>query len=250
MMKRIILILVLLGCGACEKRTVPLNIEEKIVNVNRAFKEGDVKKEAGMLIAAINAVSNKTERIAYCKRWMDELMSLDVSDMNYKRQGDALDNMYDLVEKNISQIIRRSDAPLILIWELRIQLLEWVRKELERLKPSGPLPKGIAWTGHSLNVLDFKVDKEFSDWQWIFKRNASRYEMRIRMLEGRWFIFETQQSSETEKETIRDLVRKFIRRPIRNEKELLRDFKERRAMEFPYDDIPRNMGPAEFRMPR
>ena len=249
-MKIIILIFTLMGLGACDKNIVPHNVREKIAYINRTFKDGNVKKESRALVAAINTISNNTVKIACYNRWIDELMSVDVSDMNYRRQGDAFDDMYNLIEDDILAIIRKSGVPLAMVWEVRIRLLEWMRKELNRIKPSGPLPNGIEWTGHGLNVQDLRVDKEFSDWRRRFKRNATRYERYIQRLEGQWFEFETRHCSAKEKEAIRDLLRKFIRRPIRSEQELLRDFKERRAMEFPYDDIPRNMGPAKFRMPK
>ena len=250
-MKKIIIAVSLLCFVACEKHNDSFDVDEEILNVNRTLVEDSFSATLSIipLESVIKSISNKTERIAYYKRWMDGLMALDISDVGYHHQCNAIRNMRDLVDHNISYGLLTAGFSLEKVWNEKIRMLAWQRKQLERLKPAGPLPKGIKWKG-GWEVLDRKVYNEHREWRTCYRSAALGYEYQVQRMEGRQFNFETRNSSEEEKNAIRRNLRKFLGRPIRSEQELLRDFKERRAMEFPYDDIPRNMGPAKFRMPK
>lgn len=250
-MKKFIIAVSLLCFVACEKRNDSLDVDKEIENVNRTLTEDSFS--AGLSIipleSVIKSISNKTVRIAYYKRWMDALMVLNISDVGYHQQCNAIRNMRDLVDNNISYGLLNAGFSLEGVWVEKIRMLAWQRKQLERLKPAGPLPKGIKWKG-GWEVLDRKVYNEHREWRTCYRSAALGYEYQVQRMEGRQLNFETRNSSKKEKDAIREKLRKFLGRPIRNEKELLKDFKERRAMEFPYDDIPKNVGPAKFRMPK
>ena len=103
-MKKFIIAVSLLCFVACEKCNDSLDVDKEIENVNRTLVEDSFSARLSTipLESVIKSISNKTVRIAYYKRWMDALMALDISDVGYHQQCNAIRNMRDLVDNNIS----------------------------------------------------------------------------------------------------------------------------------------------------
>ena len=95
-------------------------------------------------------------------------------------------------------------------------------------------------------MLDIDVERKYFDWLGCYKSIATDYEIYIRHLEGHTFYVDTLRSTEEEKEKLREMLRKYIGRPIRSKEELDRDAKNNTAMEFPYDGWFKGKGPLKF----
>ena len=250
-MKQILVVVMFIlsfcACEKCEKRIIPLHIEKKIEQVNLAIK-GEVGFDIVQALSdELNGISNRVIRIACYNKWTDELMALDISDIGYYQQSRAIHDMWELVHGKISGGLRLSKLSVVDVWDVKLRVLAWQRKQLERLKPIGPLPKGLEVTkGGVLNVLDLKVNAKYSDWLSCYKSAASNYESQIRHMEGHTFYVDTLRSTEEEKEKLREMLRKYIGRPIRSEEELRRDAKNNTAMEFPYAGWFIGKGPLKF----
>ena len=174
-------------------------------------------------------------------------MALDISDIGYRQQSRAIHDLWKLVDLKISVGLQSLKLSVVDVWNAKLRALAWRRKQLERLKPIGPMPKGLAVSkGGGLLVLDLEVDKKYSSWRSCHKSTASDYENYIRHLEGHTFYIDTLRSTEEEKEKLREMLRKYIGRPIRSKEELDRDAKNNTAKEFPYDGWFIGKGPLKF----
>ena len=245
-MKQIALVVCLLYCCACEKKVATVDIETEIaqsfLNLKRQGGSGTIRK----LVCKINTISNKTTRIAFYNRLIDGLMLLDISDSNYYQQGNIISEMWDLVCSDIADGMIKAEFTILDVWDVKIRALGWQRKQLERLKPAGPLPEGLEWDGNCLNILNQDVNRKYTEWLGCYKSSARNYESHIRHLEGHTFYIDTLRSTEAEKGALREKLKKYIGRPIRSEEELRRDAKNHTAMEFPYDGWFKGKGPLKF----
>ncbi len=246
-MKRIVIVVCALCFCACEKQIIPMDIEKKIKQVNLALK-GEISTDIIQTLSnELKAISDRDKRIACYNRWMDELMALDISDIGYRQQSRAIHDLWKLVDLKISVGLQSLKLSVVDVWNAKLRALAWRRKQLERLKPIGPMPKGLAVSkGGGLLVLDLEVDKKYSSWRSCYKSTASDYENYIRHLEGHTFYVDTLRSTEEEKEKLREMLRKYIGRPIRSKEELDRHAKNNTAMEFPYDGWFKGKGPLKF----
>ena len=247
MMRKIFFAICLLVCASCEKRVVSFDTKKSVVAVNAALRGGDGYRAVKLLKDKIDSISDEKIKIACYCQWVDELMVLDISDIGYRQQSTAIRIVQDLTRFDIPRSLRSAGLPLADVWDVKIRGLSWQRKQLERLKPVGPLPKGLELAkGGGLLVLDIDVKRKYLDWLGCYKSAASNYESCISHLEGRTFYIDTLRSTEEEKEILREKLRKYIGRPIRSEEELRRDAKNQKAMEFPYDGWFKGKGPLKF----
>lgn len=245
-MKQIVLVVCLLYCCACEKKVVTVDIETEIAQSCLNLKSQGESSTIRELVYKINTISNKATRITFYNLLIDGLMSLDISDSNYHQQGNIISRMWDLVCSDIADGMIKADLTILDVWDVKIRTLGWQRKQLERLKPTGPLPDGLEWDGNCLNILNQDVNRKYTEWLGCYKSSARNYESHIRHLEGHTFYIDTLRSTEEEKEKLREMLRKYIGRPIRSEEELRRDAKNRKAMEFPYDGWFEGKGPLKL----
>ena len=247
MMRKVFFAICLLICASCEKRVIPFDVKKSIVAVNAALRDGNGYGAVKLLKDKIDSIADEKIKITCYRQWVDELMVLDVSDIGYRRQSIAIRIVQDLTRFDIPRSLRSAGLSLADVWDVRIRGLGWQRKQLERLKPVGSLPKGLELSkGGGLNVSDLEVNKKYMDWLSCYKSAASNYESQIRHLEGHTFYIDTLRSTEAEKEALREKLRRYIGRPIRSEEELRRDAKNYKAMEFPYDGWFKGKGPLKF----
>jgi hypothetical protein len=245
-MKRVVVIMFVLFLCACEKRIIPLDIEKKIGQACLVLKNRGSDNAVQAVLTEIDSISNNVARIAYYNSLLDEMLSLDISDIGYHRQYSIVRNIWDLTNK-LSYRLKKAGLTIVEAWEAKFRALAWQRKQLERLKPVGPMPKGLALSkGGGLLVLDLEVGKKYRSWRSCYTSIATDYEIYIRHLEGHTFYVDTLRSTEEEKEKLREMLRKYIGRPIRSKEELDRDAKNNTAMEFPYDGWFKGKGPLKF----
>lgn len=162
-MKRIVIVVCALCFCACEKQIIPMDIEKKIKQVNLALK-GEISTDIIQTLSnELKAISDRDIRIACYNRWMDELMALDISDIGYRQQSRAIHDLWKLVDLKISVGLQSLKLSVVDVWNAKLRALAWRRKQLERLKPIGPMPKGLAVSkGGGLLVLDLEVDKNIA----------------------------------------------------------------------------------------
>lgn len=90
-------------------------------------------------------------------------MALDISDIGYRQQSRAIHDLWKLVDLKISVGLQSLKLSVVDVWNAKLRALAWRRKQLERLKPIGPMPKGLAVSkGGGLLVLDLEVDKNIA----------------------------------------------------------------------------------------
>lgn len=246
-MKQLLVAIFALCICACENGSEPISIEKRIEQACSALKTNASNLDVLKVLNEIGSMSNKVARIAHYNLLLNKMLSLEISDIDYLRQYNVMRNIWDLTNYNISFGLKKAGLTIIDAWEAKFKVLSWQRKQLERLKPVGPLPKGLGVSkGGGLIILDLEVKKKYISWLSCYKSAAGDYEDYIRHLEGRKFYIDTLRSTEEEKEKLREMLRKYIGRPIRSEEDLRRDARNNTAMEFPYAGWFIGKGPLKF----
>ena len=98
-MKRVVVIMFVLFLCACEKRIIPLDIEKKIGQACLVLKNQGSDNAVQAVLTEIDSISNNVARIVYYNRLLDEMLSLDISDIGYHRQYSIVRNIWDLTNK-------------------------------------------------------------------------------------------------------------------------------------------------------
>ena len=180
---------------------------------------GKYLQEADRLIGAIPDAAERREVIEI---WMDRLLSFDFSRLNFDRWYRV--DMYirtRYINLLFGGLAARRSTPEYFAY--RIKLMEWWRRQLNRIRP---------WQGEGKEKIFETPNLGDSERRTLYRVGATSYEFELHNLEKEAIDLNELYTTKEEAARIRAMVEKFLGRPIRPREELEKDFTDAHHVEF------------------
>ena len=180
---------------------------------------GKYLQEADRLIGAIPDAAERREVIEI---WMDRLLSFDFSRLNFDRWYRV--DMYirtRYINLLFGGLAARRSTPEYFAY--RIKLMEWWRRQLNRIRP---------WQVEGKEKIFETPNLGDSERRTLYRVGATSYEFELHNLEKEAIDLKELYTTKEEAAKIRAMVEKFLGRPIRPREELEKDFTDTHHVEF------------------
>ena len=180
---------------------------------------GKYLQEADRLIGAIPDAAERREVI---EMWMDRLLSFDFSGLSFDRWCRV--DMYirtRYINLLFGGLAARRSKPEYFAY--RIKLMEWWRRQLNRIRPWQVEGKEKIFETPNLGVNGRRV---------LYRAGATSYEFERHNLEKEAIDLKEVSTTKDEAARIRAMLEKFLGRPIRPREELEKDFTDTHHVEF------------------
>ena len=187
------------------------------------------------LSASLAAITNDNERLDLASKLTDCVLALDVSELSYHDQHNALVSIVRIMENVVfPNLLSRNKVGLDVFYELefdyKLRLMDWRRRQIKRTAPKHRIKNPNV-------ILDEAEDEERLWWREIHYSGISCYEGRLMVLEQDFHCLSPRLSQETA-DRIRVKIENYLGRPLRTMKQMREDFKAKRRVEFTEEDDP------------
>ena len=187
------------------------------------------------LSASLAAITNDNERIDLASKLTDCVLSLDLSQLSYQNQVNAMISIENIIRRVVMDNLPGRyqmglDASYELDFDFRLRLMDWRRRQIRRTVPKHRIE-------HPYVILDEAEDEERQWWRQIHFHGMVCYEGELRTLETDYQYISPRLSPEAA-ERIKVKIENYLGRPIRTKQQLKDDFKAKRNVEFTEPDDP------------
>ena len=197
-----ILLLACLGCGKQESG-IDVRLSECVNAVAQSEALGvNGYKQAETMLGEIVALTNVESRIERLTAFAEALVSARLGARGYRQWDRSLSAIPPLV-RSVCNGLSWSGANIEQVYDMRLKLLTWHRRQLELLESMNPNGKGLAH------------DESQVAWRRCREKVSASQEMTLDLLESR-FDDETRTLAAERRDAIRARIEEFLGHPMRS----------------------------------
>ncbi|MBO7683319.1 MAG: hypothetical protein J6T51_01160 [Kiritimatiellae bacterium] len=233
-MKRMTAVLLVLTFVGCTR--IPSEVEAKIDAIARSTGHPWKQWVAGVdaLLADVKELQDERLRVVCLLHFSDRMTEVDLLDPNIRSLQTAADEMiHECVYRIPDSMCYLSGASMEDVWDVRLKMFDWMRRQATRLYGDGKLPKGL--TRHEdggLVIIDQSAYRRWSDRRNAYRKLTSAYNERLNYAEKR---FPNPSDGKIDEDRIPELkkkIEKFLGRPMRTREQCDEDWYSNKH-EFP-----------------
>ena len=215
-MKRIIATVLVLTFGSCTR--IPSDVEAKINAIAKSpghpWKQWVADVDA--LLADIKGLPESRLKVMCLRRFTDRMLDVDLLDPDIPNVQTAVDGVTDECVCRIPYVMCLSGASIEDVWDVRIEMFAWMKKQAKCLYGDGRLPKGLTRNESGCLVIqDQNVYQRWTDRRRAYRTLISVYNERLNYVEKRFPDPSDGIIDERRIPALKQKIEKFLGRPMR-----------------------------------